>query len=109
MQVERVMELANLAANKNTIPGDVSAMTPGGIRMGTPALTSRGFDEADFEKVAEFFDRAVTIADDIKTKTGGKIKDFKAALENGPDDFPALVQLKNEVIDFARKFPTVGF
>jgi glycine hydroxymethyltransferase len=40
-RVERVMELANLAANKNTIPGDVSAMTPGGIRMGTPALTSR--------------------------------------------------------------------
>ena len=40
-RVERVMELAGLAANKNTVPGDVSAMTPGGIRMGTPALTSR--------------------------------------------------------------------
>ncbi len=40
-RVERVMELVNLAANKNTIPGDVSAMTPGGIRMGTPALTTR--------------------------------------------------------------------
>ena len=40
-RVERVMELANMAANKNTIPGDVSAMTPGGIRMGTPALTTR--------------------------------------------------------------------
>lgn len=40
-RVERVMEVANLAANKNTVPGDVSAMTPGGIRMGTPALTSR--------------------------------------------------------------------
>ncbi len=40
-RVERVMELAGLAANKNTVPGDVSAMVPGGIRMGTPALTSR--------------------------------------------------------------------
>jgi glycine hydroxymethyltransferase len=40
-RVERVLELVNIAANKNTIPGDVSAMTPGGIRMGTPALTSR--------------------------------------------------------------------
>lgn len=40
-RVERVMELAHIAANKNTVPGDVSAMTPGGIRMGTPALTSR--------------------------------------------------------------------
>jgi len=49
-RVERVMELANLAANKNTIPGDVSAMVPGGVRMGTPALTSRGFTEEDFEQ-----------------------------------------------------------
>lgn len=40
-RVERVLELVNIAANKNTIPGDVSAMTPGGIRMGTPSLTSR--------------------------------------------------------------------
>ena len=30
-----------MAANKNTVPGDVSAMTPGGIRMGAPALTTR--------------------------------------------------------------------
>lgn len=33
-RVERVCELVNMACNKNTIPGDVSAMTPGGIRMG---------------------------------------------------------------------------
>ena len=33
-RVERVMELAHIAANKNTVPGDVSAMVPGGIRMG---------------------------------------------------------------------------
>lgn len=40
-RVERVLELANIAANKNTVPGDKSAMTPGGIRMGTPSLTTR--------------------------------------------------------------------
>ena len=40
-RVERVAELANLVVNKNTVPGDVSAMTPGGIRMGSPALTTR--------------------------------------------------------------------
>jgi glycine hydroxymethyltransferase len=33
-RVERVLELAHIAANKNTVPGDVSAMVPGGIRMG---------------------------------------------------------------------------
>lgn len=108
-RVERVMELANMAANKNTVPGDVSAMTPGGIRMGAPALTSRGLTEEDFEKVALYFDQAVNIAIDIKKQTGSKLKDFKAALESGPSNFPALVSLSNEVRDFARSFPTVGF
>ena len=42
------MELAHIAANKNTVPGDVSALVPGGLRMGTPALTTRGFLEKDF-------------------------------------------------------------
>lgn len=56
-RVEYVMELAHIAANKNTVPGDVSAMVPGGLRMGSPALTSRGFIEQDFEQVAEFVDR----------------------------------------------------
>ena len=46
------MELANVALNKNTVPGDKSAFIPGGIRMGTPALTSRGFEEEHFEYVA---------------------------------------------------------
>ena len=43
--------LAGLSLNKNTVPGDKSALVPSGIRMGAPALTSRGFEEADFVKV----------------------------------------------------------
>ncbi|CAA7404362.1 unnamed protein product [Spirodela intermedia] len=70
-RVEKVLELVHIAANKNTVPGDVSAMVPGGIRMGTPALTSRGFVEEDFVKVAEFFDAAVKLALKIKADTQG--------------------------------------
>ena len=40
-RVERVLELCGIALNKNTVPGDKSAMMPGGIRLGTPAITSR--------------------------------------------------------------------
>ena len=50
-RVERVCELAGIAVNKNTVPGDTSALVPSGIRMGSPALTSRGFGEADFAAV----------------------------------------------------------
>merc|ERR1711937_795231 len=100
-RVERVMELAHIAANKNTVPGDVSALVPGGIRMGTPALTTRGFMETDF------VDRAVKIAADIKSKSGPKLKDFNATLSS--QEFPEITQLKKDVEDFASAFPTIGF
>lgn len=58
-RVERVLELACIATNKNTIPGDTSALNPGGIRMGTPALSSRGFQEDDFTKVSSGGPRAL--------------------------------------------------
>ena len=109
-RVERILELACMASNKNTIPGDTSALTPGGIRMGTPALTSRGFEEADFEKVAEFFDRAVAIAVKLKnTDEGKKLKGFKEMCAVGPSVDPELEILRSDVMNFACSFPTVGF
>lgn len=106
-RVERVMEIAHIAVNKNTVPGDVSAMVPGGIRVGTPALTTRGFTESDFVKVAEFLDRAVSITKDIKAEVGPKLKDFREAVNTR--EFPALVQLRDDVENFAKGFPTIAF
>lgn len=108
-RVERVLELANITTNKNTVPGDTSALTPSGIRLGAPALTSRGFTEKDFEKVAEFFDRGVALTVDIKAKTGKKLADFKAHLAGGASAEPALEALAQDVADWASTFPTVGF
>jgi glycine hydroxymethyltransferase len=109
-RVERVLEMACIATNKNTIPGDKSALNPGGIRMGTPALTSRGLVEDDFAKVAEFFDRAVAIACELKgTEQGKKLKGFREMCAAGPSVHPDLVELRKEVSELACTFPTVGF
>ena len=110
-RVERVLEMAHIACNKNTVPGDVSAMIPGGLRMGTPALTTRGFTERDFDKVAEFVDRGVIIAKDIKAKAakeiGSKVKDFNRYLEQNTS--PEIEALGNDVMLYAKQFPTIGF
>eukprot|EP00604_Paraphysomonas_vestita_P002283 CAMPEP_0174819428 /NCGR_PEP_ID=MMETSP1107-20130205/2645_1 /TAXON_ID=36770 /ORGANISM="Paraphysomonas vestita, Strain GFlagA" /LENGTH=410 /DNA_ID=CAMNT_0016032881 /DNA_START=198 /DNA_END=1430 /DNA_ORIENTATION=+ len=109
-RVERVLELVNISTNKNTVPGDVSAMIPGGIRMGSPAMTTRGFTEEDFDQIANFFDRAVSLAVTIKGKTGTKLADFKAELSTDPyTKYPELLQLANEVKQFAQQFPTIGY
>jgi len=109
-RVERVLELACIATNKNTVPGDKSALMPGGIRMGTPALTTRGLTEDDFAKVAHFFDRAVNIAIKLKSSDNGKkLKSFREMCAVGPSVDSDLVALRKEVSDFACSFPTIGF
>ena len=57
--VEKVLEDVSIAVNKNTCPGDKSALRPSGVRLGTPALTSRGLTELHMEKVADFIHRGV--------------------------------------------------
>lgn len=53
-EVEHLLDSANITANKNTIPNDPkSAFVTSGIRIGTPAVTSRGLKEADMDTVAE--------------------------------------------------------
>ena len=107
-RVESVLEMANIAINKNTVPGDKSALIPGGIRVGTPALTSRGFEEAHFDEVAEFIHRGVAIAKDINgSGIGKKLADFKTALKS--QEWPAITALRNDVEAFAGEFPTIGF
>ena len=115
-RVERVCELAGLTVNKNTVPGDRSALVPSGIRMGAPALTSRGLDEADFDSVARFFERAVAITKAhraaVEARGLKKVAEFRASLkdDSAAGGWPAeLVALRDEVRAFARSFPVVGF
>lgn len=70
-RVERVLELVNIAANKNTIPSDKSALIPHGLRIGSPAMTSRGLKEGDFEQIVGFIDQAVQIANQFNQTVEG--------------------------------------
>ncbi|KAG0744490.1 hypothetical protein G6F57_008956 [Rhizopus arrhizus] len=105
-KVERICDMVHITINKNSIAGDKSAVTPGGVRLGASALTSRSLKEDDFVKVAEFLHRTVQIALAVQEKCGSKLmKDFVAALEGNEE----IAQLKKEVIEFARSFPMPGF
>ncbi|XP_075958253.1 serine hydroxymethyltransferase, mitochondrial-like [Anarhichas minor] len=107
-RAERVLELVSITANKNTCPGDKSAMTPGGLRTGTPALTSRQFKEAAFEKVVEFIDEGIQIALDVKKKTGN-LSSFKSFLLEDQETVSRIAELRQRVELFARPFPMSGF
>jgi len=76
---ELLCDAAAITLNKNSIHGDTSALTPGGVRVGTPALTSRGFKEKDFEQVAEFLHRAVQISTSLQTGLADALKASAAA------------------------------
>merc|ERR1719217_1996028 len=58
-KVEKVLEKVHITLNKNAVHGDVSAMSPGGVRIGAPAMTTRGLKEADFVKIGEFLLKAL--------------------------------------------------
>uniref|UniRef100_A0A1A8SB38 Serine hydroxymethyltransferase n=1 Tax=Nothobranchius rachovii TaxID=451742 RepID=A0A1A8SB38_9TELE len=107
-RAERVLELVSITANKNTCPGDKSALTPGGLRLGAPALTSRQFKEEEFVQVVDFMDEGFKIALDVKKKTG-KLQDFKNFLLQDPETVTRITNLRHRVEAFARPFPMPGF
>ncbi len=106
-RLEEVCNRVSITLNKNSVPGDKSALVPGGVRMGAPALTSRGFKEADFERVAELLDEAMSLAKEAQAKTK-KLKEFTSFLDNDSDLKAKCQELKKRVNDFASGFPMPG-
>lgn len=107
-RAERVCELAEISLNKNTCPGDKSAMQPGGLRIGTPALTSRNFKEAEFEQVGEFIDEGVRLALEAKKQTSN-MKAFKEYVITNPEMVSRIRDLRSRVESFASSYPMPGF
>merc|ERR1711991_673134 len=77
-KVEAVLELCNISVNKNTIVGDTSALSPGGVRLGSSCLTTRKLTTSDFKQVVEFLDRGIQIALKIQEKSWKEIEGFQS-------------------------------
>jgi glycine hydroxymethyltransferase len=83
-KAENLLDTVNITCNKNTIPYDTQKpFIASGIRLGTPAMTTRGFTEDDFVKVANLIDRALS----------------------NPESNEALSAVKNAVIQMASAYP----
>jgi glycine hydroxymethyltransferase len=106
--VERVLEDAGMAVNKNTCPGDKSALRPSGLRLGTPALTSRNLKEKDMDTVAEFIHRGIALTLEAQVGSGPTVKDFKTKLEADTDVQKKIGALRADVEAFASSFPMPG-
>jgi glycine hydroxymethyltransferase len=82
--VEKALEKAGIIANKNGVPNDTRPpKVTSGVRLGTPAVTTRGLKENDLITVAEFIDRAIV----------------------GKDDAATLSKIRGEVAEFCKRFP----
>ncbi|EDX02435.1 serine hydroxymethyltransferase [Drosophila yakuba] len=108
-KAEYILEEVGIACNKNTVPGDKSAMNPSGIRLGTPALTTRGLAEQDIEQVVAFIDAALKVgAQAAKLTSSPKLADYHKTLAENVELKGQVDTIRNNVAQFSRKFPLPG-
>merc|ERR1712139_607197 len=103
-KVEKVCDAASISLNRNCVHGDASALSPGGVRIGAPSMTTRGCSEQHFQKIAEFLDRVVHISLQIQSEKGKKLKDFELGLTGNA----AIDALRKDVEAFAVGFGFPG-
>jgi len=96
-KMEKVCECASLVLNRNSLPGDMSPASPGGVRLGSCAMTTRGCSAEDFEAIGGFLLRAEELAQAVQARTGKKLVDFVRGLgsETG------IARLRDEVETWA--------
>lgn len=109
-QAQYALEEAAITVNKNTIPGEpASPFYPSGIRLGTPALTTRGMREKDMVKIAAWIKRAL---DEIKgqdlPKDQEQRRDFLKSFREQVHKNKNLQAIRREVEKFTGKFPVPG-
>ncbi|MBI9048291.1 MAG: glycine cleavage system aminomethyltransferase GcvT [Anaerolineaceae bacterium] len=93
----RILDIAGIVTNRNTIPGDRSAFRASGVRYGTPWMTQRGLDENDMLEVANI------IADVLQATTPYKQPARKGSVLRAKVDFKVLEEAKIRVRKLAEK------
>lgn len=100
---EKIAEMCNVSLNKNTIAIDKSALNPSGIRLGTSAMTTRGFIETDFEFVANIINDICNLITNIQSKSpSNKLVDFIKISQSFIKDINFI---KNKIATYCSKFP----
>ena len=80
MTAEKLLEESGIIANRNSVPGDPSPFKPSGVRIGTPAVTTRGMRETEMKMVADWIYRAL----DKKESTTSIRKEVEALCAKFP-------------------------
>ncbi len=108
--VQEALEESNITANKNTIPEEpASPFFPSGVRLGTPAITTRGFKEKDMASVGKWISEVIKAVKDYqyfpeKEKRQAELEKFRRELRQNS----ALKKIKDEVSQTCIKFPVPG-
>lgn len=83
-EAEEALDKAGITVNKNTVPNEKrSPFVTSGIRLGTPALTTRGMKESEMKKIAQWISQVLSNKDDMKT-----MEKVKAQIKELCDSFP---------------------
>ncbi len=101
------LEAGGMTANKNTIPKDPSSpFYPSGLRLGTPALTTRSMKEGDMKKVGEFIARAIHAVAEHRLPDGKEARTaYLARFKTELSENTILRALREEVREFCKDFP----
>ena len=94
----RILDIAGIVANRNTIPGDTTALYPSGVRLGTPWITQRGLDEDDMAKIAKVVANVFNATEPYVVGKRRPRFDYRARV-----DFDVLEQAKLDVAELAEK------
>ena len=104
-KLEKVCDAVGISLNRNTLHGDKSALAPGGVRIGSPAMTTRGCTEEHFRQIARHLNEAAQIAIEIQEERGKKMVDFITGV-NGSN--LRIASLRAQVEAFASSLPFPG-